>query len=46
MAKSKPRIIKVPDITHPTKCFKQQPGGMARCGFKKRHKGRHAWDKS
>lgn len=42
------KVIKVPDIPHPTLCWKQDLEGvgvlMGRCNFKKHHKGKHAWE--
>lgn len=45
--KQKPRVIVVPDVKHPTLCFKQTftgPVPMARCNKPKGHAGTHSWD--
>lgn len=41
--------IKVPDIKHPTLCFKQEVVNnvittFERCGYPKGHAGRHQWE--
>lgn len=46
----RPRKVKVPDLRSPDgKCFVQDtcpysPTAMARCGFRRRHTGRHSWE--
>lgn len=46
---TKPPIVHVGDITHPTLCWKQntdirRPKNiMARCTFPKGHRGKHSW---
>lgn len=45
---SKPRIVPVPDIPHPTKCYAQAltpPHAMTRCTRQKGHTGPHSWEK-
>lgn len=45
-ATKKRLVIRVPDIPHPTLCWKQKldpPGVMFRCPLKKGHKGPHDW---
>lgn len=44
--------IKVPDIKHPTLCYKQYnptkppfEGAMSRCMYPKGHSGPHQWEK-
>lgn len=41
-------LIKVPDIPHPTSCWKQKltpPYAMWRCTYEKGHDGMHSWEK-
>ena len=44
---SRGHVIKVPAMTHPTRCYTPQPllAGMARCNLPKQHKGKHSWEK-
>lgn len=47
MTQPKPKLIKVPQVTHPTLCYKQPGSGphvMTHCNFKKKHKGPHSWE--
>ena len=44
--KQKPRVIVVPDVPHPTLCWRQTftgPVPMARCNRPKGHAGKHSW---
>lgn len=45
-----PRVVRVPDLGHPTWCFQQQtdpskPGFFGRCTLKKGHTGPHIWER-
>lgn len=45
----KPKVIPVPQVTHPTLCYKQAASGphvMTHCVFAKGHAGPHSWDKA
>lgn len=35
-------VIHVPDLTHPTKCWKASPA-LVRCTLPKGHAGPHSW---
>ncbi len=43
------RVVHVPQVTHPTKCYRQPgldgPFAMEHCGKPKGHDGPHTWER-